>query len=119
MTVENGSYIVNGMTLRLKDSNRGFHEGEQLAQYELERYGKSRFFSLAYVRGDEQRVLSSNLDAIASLQELAAAAPEQRQGYGEAYATKTGKCWRCGRKLTDPSSVAGGVGPVCVTKGAA
>lgn len=35
---------------------------------------------------------------------------------GKAYAMKSGRCWRCGRMLTVPSSIESGIGPECATK---
>jgi hypothetical protein len=32
---------------------------------------------------------------------------------GEMYAIQSGNCWRCGRTLTVPASVARGLGPIC------
>jgi hypothetical protein len=34
----------------------------------------------------------------------------------ERYGRKTGQCSCCGRELTDPASIAAGIGPVCATK---
>lgn len=35
---------------------------------------------------------------------------------GKRYADELGNCWRCGRELTDETSRANGVGPVCINK---
>lgn len=33
--------------------------------------------------------------------------------FGRAYASESGNCWVCGRLLTDPESIAAGIGPIC------
>jgi Family of unknown function (DUF6011) len=35
---------------------------------------------------------------------------------GKMYAKRSGNCWRCGRVLTTPQSIADGIGPVCASK---
>jgi hypothetical protein len=35
---------------------------------------------------------------------------------GKRYADELGNCWRCGRELTDETSRANGIGPVCINK---
>jgi hypothetical protein len=35
---------------------------------------------------------------------------------GEAYALESGRCWRCGRRLTVPASIHRGLGPECAKK---
>lgn len=37
-------------------------------------------------------------------------------GTGKEYAMKSGRCWRCNRKLTVPSSIESGIGPECASK---
>jgi hypothetical protein len=41
---------------------------------------------------------------------------ENGQTYAIAYAKVTGKCGVCNTKLTDPKSIAAGIGPVCAKK---
>lgn len=36
--------------------------------------------------------------------------------YGKQYALRSGKCYRCGHKLTTPESVKEGLGPICAKK---
>lgn len=36
--------------------------------------------------------------------------------FGKNYAVRSGKCWKCNRKLTTPESVTSGIGPVCAGK---
>lgn len=35
--------------------------------------------------------------------------------FGKAYAVRSGKCYRCNRKLTTPKSIRDGIGPKCAT----
>lgn len=43
----------------------------------------------------------------------AALSPQFAQMGYEGYASRTGRCARCGKRLTDPESVARGIGPEC------
>lgn len=47
-----------------------------------------------------------------TLEAIAANPSEVAKAYGK----KTGICSCCGRELTDPSSIAAGIGPICATK---
>ena len=51
-------------------------------------------------------------DTLPRLLELAA----DPAGVARFYGQKTGTCSCCGRELTDPESIAAGIGPVCATK---
>lgn len=51
-------------------------------------------------------------DTLAILSEIAADPAGQARLYGK----RTGICCCCGRELTDPESIAAGIGPVCATK---
>lgn len=42
--------------------------------------------------------------------------PEKAKAAVVAYGAKTGKCGKCGHKLTDPESIAKKIGPVCEKK---
>lgn len=50
-------------------------------------------------------------DTLEKLLEIAANPSEQARDYGK----RTGKCCCCGRELTDPASIAAGIGPVCAS----
>lgn len=44
---------------------------------------------------------------------LTASTPEEREEFGKAYAMESGRCYVCGRTLTDPVSIELGIGPIC------
>lgn len=44
---------------------------------------------------------------------LVGARTDEITAYGKAYAMASGNCYNCGRTLTDPESVAAGLGPIC------
>lgn len=46
---------------------------------------------------------------------LLGASPEQLDGFGEAYALESGRCYRCNRLLTTPQSIQRGLGPHCAS----
>lgn len=57
-------------------------------------------------------VREARADTITMLNEIAADPGAAARAYG----IKTGTCCCCGRELTDPASIAAGIGPVCATK---
>lgn len=63
-------------------------------------------FTPAYAVADQQAAITAKVQAIMADPVAAAVA------YGRA----TGKCSCCGRTLTDPESVAAGIGPICAGK---
>ena len=66
----------------------------------------------AYVIKDGCYLGSKHDDAKAILADVLA----NGQTYAIAYAAKTGKCGVCNTKLTDPKSIAAGIGPICAKK---
>jgi hypothetical protein len=51
-------------------------------------------------------------DTLAKLNEIAVNPSQAARDYGK----RTGVCCCCGRELTDPESIANGIGPICATK---
>jgi hypothetical protein len=72
----------------------------------------SKLTKFAYVLKDGCYLGNKHADAKAILADVAA----NGQTYAVAYAAKTGKCGVCNTKLTDPKSIAAGIGPVCAKK---
>lgn len=71
-----------------------------------------KFTKAAYVIKDGAYMPAKWPETQAILADVAA----NGQTYAIAYAAKTGKCGVCNTKLTDPKSVAAGIGPVCAKK---
>lgn len=55
---------------------------------------------------------SAQPDTLAKLNEIAANPSQAARDYGK----RTGVCCCCGRELTDPESIAAGIGPICASK---
>lgn len=55
---------------------------------------------------------SAHADTLAKLREIAENPSQAARDYGK----RTGVCCCCGRELTDPASIAAGIGPICATK---
>lgn len=90
-----GQYMVNGEHITLKVSK---NHGGMLV---FEKYA-------GYVGG----LATAKCAAIAEALDSA----EKAQAACIAYAKATGKCGVCNTKLTDPKSIAVGIGPVCAKK---
>lgn len=89
-----GQYLVNGEHLTLKKSKS--HGG--ILVYK----GNGYWGALA----------TAKLSAVAEALNSA----EKAQAACIAYAKQTGKCGVCNTKLTDPKSIAAGIGPICAKK---
>lgn len=90
-----GQYLVNGQSLTLKKSKS---HGGMLVYYTDGGY----LGALATAK------LAAAAEALNSAEKAKAACI--------AYAKQTGKCGVCNTKLTDPKSIAAGIGPICAKK---
>lgn len=122
--VPNGTYTVifdskgeDYVTMRLKDSPEWVTdapEGSQVAQYLYGSDNSRNFSGFAFVNGDKFSVWNKfknnpRLEKALGLLILSGKFPE----YGEKYALKSGRCYRCMKKLTVPASLHRGLGPIC------
>ena len=130
--IPNGTYTVvfNGdpedyETVRLKTqkADARFAPGKTIAQFLSGPENEFSYTGFGFVHGSEVQVwrryqgaseaVQRKIEAVKSIlgdREAAAAA-------GKTYALESGNCFSCGRKLTVPSSIEAGIGPVCATKG--
>lgn len=122
MSIENGCYEVGVETLRVRpwrETSRQLVEYFAGAGASAGKVRQSRFIKLAIVDGGERGTSFLGFQpAQDALSVLLASSEERQEAFGTSFARRTGKCWRCGRELTDPVSVEMGVGPVCVGKSA-
>jgi len=100
-------------------------QGTQIASYLFGSNNDSDFRPFAFVFGDRVGMFkdpkSTNNASSASklskaLNVLLTSDRERQVDLGAAYAIESGNCWRCGRTLTVPASVARGLGPICAEK---
>lgn len=120
--VPNGTYTVDGLpdgarvTLRLFDDFRkDVPEGTQAAAFLFGADNESDYLPFAFVQSKEISVWKRYKDGYqnqqAALAVLLGSADPLK--YGEAYALASGRCFRCARTLTVPTSLHRGLGPEC------
>ncbi len=120
--VQNGIYTVEFdgtyRTIRISDCDFGeFAEGTQVAEFLRGQDNESDYAGFAFVQGSTFKVWSRFADAAELIKALDSLLQADDAGsYGEAYARRSGRCWRCGRTLTVPSSLHRGLGPDCAKK---
>ncbi len=121
--VANGTYTVEFAdgtyrTIRLSDCTFGeFAEGTQVAEFLRGSDNETDFTGFAFVQGSAFKVWSRFATAEELIKALDCLLQAGDAGqFGEAYARKSGRCWRCGRTLTVPSSLHRGMGPDCAKK---
>jgi hypothetical protein len=79
----------------------------------------NNYTGFAIIRNGAVRIfsrLSDRTDLIAALKFLARDRDNVAEA-GRAYAVESGNCYVCGHELTNPESIAAGIGPVCAQKG--
>lgn len=110
--IPEGKYDVETIdgTFRLKVRRYG-HTTNVYIEDDRADYGWSRVASIrdgiltpGYAANDETN------EAILCL------ASEHAQLFAVAYGKRTGRCGICGRELTDPASIAAGIGPICAQR---
>ncbi len=122
-TIHDGFYtIVTGNThrtfrIRTNDADSSFAPGRQVIGFLSGPDNSSDYINFAFV-GNERifpwKRFSAGYDhIIAAARYLVAGNHEQA---GKMYAMQSGNCYRCGRLLTTPESVAAGLGPTCRSK---
>lgn len=125
--VKNGTYTVvlnergDYRTLKIEDCPDVLKRapGMQIASYLSGSDNERDFTGCAFIAGDQvmmwARFKADSISAQA-LKILVGATEDRRADYGTAYAIESGRCCRCGRKLTVPASLHRGMGPDCASK---
>lgn len=124
--VVNGTYTVvfedgTRRTIRVK-AGTGAFEGRQVVSYLAGPNNEADYVGFGTIAGTDLKVWrrfsneaegkrSHILTALALLRTSGRA-----EEFGKAYALESGNCWKCGRTLTTPESVAAGIGPKCASK---
>lgn len=112
---EDGSYA----TVRIKEwKSKG--DGTRVAAFMSGPDNESSFTAFATITPDGSAKVwhrfSNEWKHMGTLEQLAAATPDDHGGFREAWAMRSGKCAMCGRKLTVPTSLYRGIGPECHKK---
>lgn len=125
--VENGTYTIvlpddDYFTLRVADANWGdFPAGTQSIAFLSGPENETDFTGCAfrYANGTVRmwkRFNGGELEHKVRLALHALASIDEQREAGEAYALRSGRCSKCGRKLTVPASLHRGMGPDCAMK---
>ena len=97
----------------------GLRSGTQVARYLYGPDNTSNFKGFAWVRGGEftiWRGYAKDGHLREALRVLLTTTDEQQANMGESYALASGRCWKCGKKLTVPASIYRGLGPICAKR---
>ncbi len=104
--------------IHTQPQDAGFAPGKQIISYLSGPDNGADYVQFAFVAGDRifpwKRFQTSGYDTIiAAARYLVQGNHEQA---GKFYAMQSGCCYRCGKLLTTPESVAAGLGPTCRNK---
>lgn len=116
--VPNGTYTVvwpegGHTTIRIRAWKR---TGERVAAYLMGSDNEGDYQGFATVRAGGYALWKTYAADGRPAQALSVLLTGGHATAGEAYALASGNCWRCGRTLTVPASLARGLGPECATK---
>lgn len=114
VSFESGSHV----TLRInsvsaKQSRNG--KASRYASYLCGPINTSDYQRFAFINGSSYKAfrMGNFAKQVAALEVLMSADEEVQTKFGKAYARESGNCYVCGRLLTDPDSIAAGIGPIC------
>lgn len=122
--VTDGWYTIVGpkgghRTLRLQTVEEKSDGVKQWLAYLSGSDNEGDYLTIGFVHGNEVKLFRKHegkyADIVAAARFLIKNADKIGE-YGKQYALRSGKCYRCGRKLTTPESIANGIGPVCSQK---
>ena len=103
--------------IRTNEPDSHFAPVRQIIGYLRGPSNEGDYTSFAFVGNDRifpwKRFATSYDHIIAAARYLVQGNHEQA---GKMYAMQSGNCYRCGRTLTTPESVAAGIGPVCASR---
>lgn len=125
-TVADGFYTVSfedgsHVTLRINSVSAKQSRSGKAARYASYLNGPSNTsdyqrFAFLNTTGYKAFRMGNYARQIAALETLLSASDESQTAYGKAYARESGNCYVCGRLLTDPDSIAAGIGPICAAR---
>jgi hypothetical protein len=102
--------------LRTQDKSSTFAPGKQIAAYLAGPDNELDYINFAFTNGDHGEVRAYIWKRFRVHTRLDRALNHLLRNpidAGEAYALESGRCWRCGQRLTVPASIHRGLGPVC------
>jgi hypothetical protein len=102
--------------LRTQDDDSTFAPGKQIAAYLAGPDNEMDYINFAFTNGDHGEVRAYIWKRFRVHTRLDRALNHLLRNpidAGEAYALESGRCWRCGQRLTVPASIHRGLGPVC------
>lgn len=117
--VPNGTYtVVDGnqrTTIKIDTCHfKDVQPGTQMGLYMSGSDNERDFVSFCFIRGDKANLWSRYKDNLKLRKAVdILLRPDTYKACGEAYALQSGRCYKCGRKLTVPVSLHRGLGPVC------
>ena len=129
MTTPTAQYIADGyytvvigkehrtFRLRTQEQDASFEPGKQIIAYLNGPSNESDYVQFGFVRDSRifpwKRFTNGYDTIIAAARYLVAGNHETA---GKMYAMQSGNCYRCGRVLTAPESIAAGLGPTCASR---
>jgi Family of unknown function (DUF6011) len=125
--IPNGTYTVvldaaSGDYVTIRIATEKWCDGKVVASYLAGSDNESSYKGFAFVNENGINVwkrFAGNERLAAALEFLTGNLTEAHEKFlemAEAYAMESGKCMRCGRKLTVPTSLHRGLGPECASK---
>lgn len=102
----------DGQTVQLRLNGPASRYEGSVSVSDGEPFERNRFFGRINADGTWAPANNCPADVAATLRELAADVPAYVRRDGRA----TGRCCCCGRTLTDPNSIAAGIGPICADR---
>lgn len=119
--IPDGIYtVVRGeqyRTFRVKTANNGNLQGKRIVEYLSGADNDNDFTGFAFLNGKQISLWTRYRNSAGSiLLSFASYLGSDWKSAGEAYAIRSGKCYRCGHTLTVPTSLHRGLGPECAKK---
>lgn len=120
---EDGSY----QTIKFEEAKKGAFAGRRIASFMSGTDNETHYRGFAFVSPDNKMhcwktfqhylIKDRVMEAVRILYKAVRENGEEAiMKAGEAYALRSGKCCKCGRKLTVPASIHRGMGPECSKK---
>lgn len=130
--IPDGTYTVvfndgTHQTIKFEIPKKGVFEGRRIASFLSGPDNETHFKGFAFIKDNNElvcwnsfqhyRVKDTVMQAVRVLyRAVKENGDEAFMQAGEEYALRSGKCSKCGRKLTVPASIHRGIGPECAKK---